>query len=304
MSRVLARGIDVSTHQEKVDWKKVYDAGYRFVLIRVGYRGYTNGVIKEDKYFRANIEGALKAGLMVGLYFFSTAISEEEAKEDARFVLARIVEYKIKLPIVFDYEGFKNKKYRSYGVTKEQRTAFCRAFAEIIMAAGYKTMLYGSKGNIRRTYDCDKLLYPMWIAQYTGGYKKIIDDESKFPKMGVYVPRIAIWQYTSIGRVPGIIGDVDLNKMYIDLTKDMAYLLGNPYTMPAKTVKYNVLTQFIAKDSVCWMQWELVKAGYDIKVDGKFGKNTLAALKDYQSTHDLEADGKCGPLTKNSMLSD
>lgn len=76
----------------------------------------------------------------------------------------------------------------------------------------------------------------------------------------------------------------------------------NPYTMPSGVVKYNALTQFIAKTSVKWMQWELVQAGYDLKIDGKFGEKTLAALKDYQAKHNLDADGKCGPKTKKEMI--
>ena len=300
------RGIDVSTHQKKIDWKKVYNAGYRFAFIRVGYRGYTNGSMNEDKYFKANIEGASKVGMKIGLYFFSTAISEKEAIEDARFVLDRIGNYKVELPIVFDFEGYEEKKYRTYGCTKAQRTAYCKAFADTVIKAGYNTMLYGSKGNIRTTYDCDKLLYPMWIAQYTGGYKKIIDDEKYFPKMGAYIPRVAIWQYTSIGNVPGISGNVDLNKMYIDVSDSapQTTVPTNPYTMPSGVIKFNKLTQYIAKNSVRWMQWELVQAGYDLKIDGKFGKKTLAALKDYQKKHGLVVDGKCGPKTKNAMLND
>ena len=306
MGTVLMRGIDVSTHQKGIDWKKVYNAGYRFAFIRVGYRGYTNGSMNEDKYFKANIEGASKVGMKIGLYFFSTAISEKEAIEDARFVLDRIGNYKVELPIVFDFEGYEEKKYRTYGCTKAQRTAYCKAFADTVIKAGYNTMLYGSKGNIRTTYDCDKLLYPMWIAQYTGGYKKIIDDEKYFPKMGAYIPRVAIWQYTSIGNVPGISGNVDLNKMYIDVSDSapQTTVPTNPYTMPSGVIKFNKLTQYIAKNSVRWMQWELVQAGYDLKIDGKFGKKTLAALKDYQKKHGLVVDGKCGPKTKNAMLND
>ncbi|MBR2402784.1 MAG: peptidoglycan-binding protein [Lachnospiraceae bacterium] len=306
--QILARGIDVSTHQKKVDFNKVKAAGYTYVMIRVGYRGYKNGKLKEDKYFRVNIKNALAAGLDVGPYIFSTAISDQESVEDANFLISRVENYTITMPAVFDYEGYDDKKYRSYGTTKAQRTAFCKAFIDTVEAAGYSSMLYGSKGNIRTTYDIDKLNYPLWIAQYTGGYTKNIDDENYFPKMGTYIPRIALWQYTSIGKVPGISGNVDLDKMYIDVRAGAdgkeEVKVKNPFDYPNKTVKYNILTQYIALESVKWLQWELVQAGYDLKIDGKFGKKTLVALKDYQSKHKLEADGKCGPLTKECMQAD
>lgn len=309
--QILARGIDVSSYQKNVDFVKVKAAGYSFVMIKVGYRGYSNGKLKEDKYFEKNIKAALAAGLNVGLYFFSTAISEQEAIEDANFAISRAERYTVTMPVVFDFEGYNEKKYRTYGTTKAQRTAFCKAFIDTVEAAGYSSMLYGSKGNIRTTYDIDKLNYPLWIAQYTGGYTKIIDDEKYFPKMGTYIPRIALWQYTSIGKVPGISGNVDLNKMYIDVRVgadgEDEVKVKNPFDYPNKTVKHNILTQFSALESVKWMQWELVQAGYNVGksgIDGKFGTNTLKALKAYQAEHGLEADGKCGPLTKECMQTD
>ena len=314
------RGIDVSTHQKGIDWKKVYNAGYRFAFIRVGYRGYTNGSMNEDKYFKANIKGASEAGMKIGLYFFSTAISEKEAVEDAQFVLDRIKGYEVELPIVFDFEGFENKEYRTYGCTKAQRTAFCKAFAETVIKAGYNTMLYGSKGNIRTTYDCDELQYPMWIAQYTGGYKKIIDDEQYFPKMGAYVPRVAIWQYTSIGKVDGISGNVDLNKMYIDLpnykmesenqskdTKDDAYKtfvkgvqkacgakvdgIAGPETL-SKTVTISHVKN-IRHAVVKPVQQYLNELGYPCgKADGIFGSKTRNAVIAFQKANGCVSDGE------------
>ena len=297
---VLRKGIDVSSHQKNVDVSKVKNAGYTFVMIRVGFRGYSNGNINADKFFMANIKGASREGLDIGCYFFSTAINEEEAREEAKYVLERIKGYKVSYPIVYDFEGYKNPKYRTYGIKKAQRTANCKAFNEVIKNAGYKTMLYGSQGNIRTTYDLDVLQEQIWCAKYPGGYKVVTDNDKYFPNIGKYTERVAMWQYTSIGKVDGISGNVDLSNQYKEFdNSDVKY--ENPYSEPKGIVKYNPLTVLIPKEDVKWVQWELVDAGYKLSIDGRFGKITLAAVKDYQAKHGLVVDGIVGPKTKESM---
>lgn len=215
---ILKKGIDVSKHQGAIDWKRVKESGIQFAMIRIGYRGYANGTIVEDTYFQRNIKDALAAGIVVGAYFFSTALTAEEAKNEALYCIDKLKGYNVTLPVVFDFEGYEDAKYRTYGTSKERRTDCCKAFNETMASAGYSAMLYGSKGNIRKTYDIDKLNYPLWIARYSGGYTKILSDDKYFPAIPGYSDRIAMWQYTSIGRVDGISGNVDMNFMYIDVT--------------------------------------------------------------------------------------
>lgn len=218
--KVLKRGIDLSHHQGIVDWTAVKASGQvDFAIIRAGYRGYGTGKTMEDPQFRRNIEGALANGIPVGAYFFSTAITKAESKEEADYVLKQIEGYDVTYPIVFDYEGYENPAYRSYGkTTKASRTAMCKAFIDVIEAHGHTTMIYGSKGLIRSKFDLSALPYPIWCARYAGGYTQVIDSEEWFPNIGEYTQRIAMWQYTSIGRVPGIQGNVDLDAMYQDVT--------------------------------------------------------------------------------------
>ena len=219
MARViLKKGIDVSKYQKTIDWKKVKESGVEFVMIRIGYRGNSTGVISADPYYLENIKGAIENKIEVGGYFFSTAISETEAIEEATYCIEQLKNYEVTLPVVFDLEGYNKPEYRTYILTKEQRTACCKAFIDTLIAEGYTTMLYGSRGYIRSKYDVNKLKYPLWVARYAGGYEKILSDDKYFPSMIGYDDRIAIWQYTSIGRVNGISGNVDMDYMYINIS--------------------------------------------------------------------------------------
>ena len=128
-------GIDVSYWQGgDIDWAKVKASGVKFVFIRVGNRGLSKGAISKDVYFDRNIQGALANGIKVGIYFFSSSISEAEAIEEANFVIKELEPYKdqITMPVCFDYEGFSNSSNRNYGMTKEKITANCIAFQKIM----------------------------------------------------------------------------------------------------------------------------------------------------------------------------
>lgn len=210
------KGIDVSKHQKAIDWVRVKAAGIQFAMIRVGYRSYKDGIIKPDPYFKANIEGALQNGIAVGIYIFSTAISELEAVEEAEYVLDQIAPYQVTGPIVSDYEGYNEKKYRSYGTTKEQRTAYCKAFMRVIKEHGFSCMLYGSRGHIRSKYELSQFDDYLWVARYASN-AKVLDDEKYFPNIPGYTDRIAIWQCADCGKVDGISGTVDIDYMYIDV---------------------------------------------------------------------------------------
>lgn len=297
MSRVLAKGIDVSTHQGKIDWAKVKVSGMvDFAFIRVGFRGYgSSGKLNEDKQFKANIKGATEQNIPIGLYFYSTAINEAEAIEEANFILDRIGNYDVKLPIVYDLEGYGNTSYRTYGISKEQRTANYIAFTDTINAAGYEGLIYGSKAYIRTKFDVDNLDELMWLAAYPNPSK--VDPENP-PSIGKYDSRVAIWQYSNKGRIDGINGNVDLDYMYIDVFNDETDK--NPYAVPTRTL-YLGNTKMTEED-IKWLQWELKEDGYDIEMDGVFDKVLHAVLRDYQYNHGLEVDGKCGPATKKDMI--
>ena len=200
-------GIDVSYHNNNkgaIDWKKVKEAGIDFAIVRIGYRGATQGTVDGDSYAKTNIQEAAAAGMDVGVYFYSQAITEEEAVEEAEFILKKIEEYgaeNITLPLVIDTELYEAKQTaRGNLVSREQRTKCLVAFCERIKAAGYTPMVYSSLRWSIMSYDRDALAdYPFWFAYYGERTSYRFD--------------FAIWQYTSEGTVPGITGDVDLDVM-------------------------------------------------------------------------------------------
>ena len=201
-------GIDVSTYQKEIDWDKVAAAGVDFALIRVGFRGYGKaGNIVMDNRFKYNIENALRVGIDVGVYFFSQAINEEEAIEEAYQTLEWIKGYDVTYPIVFDWEYISDSSSRTYNMTNDEIIACTKAFCEVIKAAGYRAMTYGNPSMVNSGYDLSQLLnYPFWLAHYTYQW-----TPTGFPYYST------MWQYSCTGRVDGIEGDVDLNICMADL---------------------------------------------------------------------------------------
>ncbi len=193
-------GIDVSKYQGNINWKKVKDAGVEFVIIRLGYRGYGwAGKIVYDENFTKNIEGALNAGIEVGVYFFSQAINDAEALEEAQFVLDAIKKYNITYPVVFDTEAIADSlNPRTKNITRERVTKNCQVFCDAIEAAGYDSMIYYNMPWCAKKLDLAALKnYTIWYADYL-----------PFPQ----TPYIFnMWQYTGTGRIDGIEGDVDIN---------------------------------------------------------------------------------------------
>ncbi len=193
-------GVDVSAYQEDVDWQKVADSGIRFAMIRAGYRGYAKeGVIMPDRKFEQNIQGALDAGLEVGVYFFSQAISEEEAKEEAEYVLSAIEKYDVTYPVAFDWERIAGSSTaRTNGLAPEQVTKCAEAFCEEVADAGYTPVVYFNQDLGYLGYQLDRLKdYTFWLAEYNA-------------RPSFYY-HFDLWQYTHEGKVPGIQGYVDLN---------------------------------------------------------------------------------------------
>lgn len=196
-------GIDVSAWQEDIDWQLVARQGIDYVMLRVGYRGYTEGNIKLDPYFYQNIEGALAAGLDVGVYFFSQAVTVEEAVEEARFVLDCIAGYDISFPVVFDWEPVSSDYARTNGLSTQVLCDSANAFCAEVEAAGYTPMIYFNlfAGYIK--YDLSQVMdYDFWLAQYSDTPSFYYDFQ--------------MWQYTSGGDVEGIKGGVDMNICFVN----------------------------------------------------------------------------------------
>lgn len=194
-------GIDVSSYQQNIDWQAVNEDGVEFAIIRMGYRGYETGQLCEDKYFRRNLEGAKAAGIGTGVYFFSQAITEQEAAEEADYVISLLEETEAELsfPVVFDWEFPTDEDpARTEGLAGEIQTACCRIFCDKIRAAGYEPMYYSTINTALFRYDMGELSdIPLWIAEYS--------RECNFSY------NYKMWQYSCSGVVDGIDGLVDLN---------------------------------------------------------------------------------------------
>ena len=198
------KGIDVSKHQGNIDWTKVAADGVEFAFIRVGLRGYgTEGKLVEDEYFEQNIKGALQAGIKVGVYFYSQAITDAELLEEANLVLEKIKHYNVELPIVYDVEKVSGGKGRANDLSVEERTRLTALFCQTVQDAGYKPMIYHNMEMGALMLDLSQLeSYDKWFAYY--------NDELYYP----YAYKV--WQYTEKGAVDGINEEVDLNIWFGD----------------------------------------------------------------------------------------
>lgn len=205
-----SNGIDVSKWQGQIDWKKVKAAGIYFAFIRVGYRG-ENGKIYEDERAAYNLLQAEKNGILIGVYFFSTAVSVEEAEEEADWVLDYIAGHRISYPVVYDCEGFREEKSRMYKLTAEERTNNALAFLDKVKAAGYDTMHYGSRNDLADPECWDtaliERLHKIWVAMYTYIPYPYKDKPT-------YTGKCDAWQFSNKGAVNGIGVDVDLVVCY------------------------------------------------------------------------------------------
>ncbi|NBJ92269.1 GH25 family lysozyme [Parablautia muri] len=193
-------GIDVSKWNGNIDWNAVKNSGVSYVIIRCGYRGSSTGALIEDPMFRSNIQGASKAGLKVGVYFFTQAVNEVEAVEEASMVLGLIKGYGLSYPVFLDVEASNG---RADGISTATRTAVCKAFCQTIQNSGYKAGIYANKTWLNSHIDAPSLTgYKIWLAQYaaTPSYNRT---------------RYDMWQYSSKGSVTGIKGNVDMNISYM-----------------------------------------------------------------------------------------
>lgn len=190
-------GIDVSRYQENIDFEKVKNSGVEFVMIRIGVQSGAKKDVSIDSYYLENIKKAKEAGLLVGVYLYSTAISPEIAKEQAKWVIKTLDGVKLDFPIAFDWENWQY--FREYEISLYDLSKSYLSFAEEIEKNGYKAMLYGSKYYLENMW-LDKGNYPVWLAHYT--------DKTNYS--GDHI----MWQYSAIGEVDGINNAVDLDVYY------------------------------------------------------------------------------------------
>ncbi|SCH80122.1 Autolytic lysozyme [uncultured Clostridium sp.] len=192
-------GIDISKHNGNIDWNAVKNSGVQYVILRCGYRGSASGVLVEDQKFKRNIQGATAAGLKVGIYFFSQAVNEVEAVEEASMTLSLIKKYRITYPVYIDVESANG---RADGISKAARTSVINAFCQTIRNSGYTPGLYANKNWLTEKINTGALGgCKIWLAQYVAA--------------PTYGGRYEMWQYSSRGSIAGIKGNVDLNVSYM-----------------------------------------------------------------------------------------
>lgn len=192
-------GIDVSSHQGWIDWQAVSDSGLvDYAILRAGYRGYSQGETNQDEFFQYNLEYATALGMDVGVYYFSQALTEEEAIAEAEEVLSMVEGYTLAYPIYFDWEIVTDSNARTATISSSELTACARAFCETIEEAGYEAGIYFNLSTATQLYRLSELMdYDFWLAEYR--------DTPSYPF------EINMWQYTDAGTLPGINEYVDLN---------------------------------------------------------------------------------------------
>lgn len=269
----MRKGIDVSKYQGNVDWAKVKASGVECAVIRAGYgRTYT------DPYFEKNVQGCIENGIEVGVYWFIYAINETEAIANADKCHAVINQYKnniaLKVWCDFEYDTDNNAKTRGVTFDKAKRTSIVKAFCERMKALGYEVGVYANPDYLKNKFN-DLSMYPLWLAYYNAAETNALK----------YNP--VMWQYSSKGSVPGISGNVDMNNVYMEAAKEV----------PKQEKGYPTL--YNGSKGTAVKVWQAIVG---VKVDGKFGNNTLTATKAFQKRNGLTVDGIVGAKSWESGL--
>jgi GH25 family lysozyme M1 (1,4-beta-N-acetylmuramidase) len=199
-----ATGVDVSHYNESINFAKVKADGVDFAMIRLGYRGYEEGIIKEDPKAIEYIEGAIAAGLDVGVYFYTQAITVNEAIEEAEWVLDKIKPYELTYPVALDIEITSAENVRANNISGALQNDIAEAFCDRIKEDGYRPMIYANKRMAYLKLDMKRLSkYDFWIAEWS--------DDLSDKKPPDYAYDFRIWQYSTEGTVDGINTPVDMN---------------------------------------------------------------------------------------------
>lgn len=290
----ILKGIDVSKHQGKnFDFVGAKNAGYDFAIIRIGY-GKT-----KDIYFEENYVSALKAGLKVGVYYYTYSTTDEQGVQDATRVLGWLNNRPV-FGVAHDIEDAKQKSTKR----KTANSTMYNAFANKVKAKGYDTMLYTGEYFFNHYFDKNLITDPLWIAKY----------DKNAPSVGKVVN---IWQYTS-DAFPNDFYKKKLDRNYLlndvwgisDSVEVKEEIATNPYAEPTRTIKRTYPT--MKGNDVRWCQWELIQSGFlpatntkgNSNIDGSFGNASKNATIAYQKAYGLLADGKIGPATRYSMKND
>ena len=276
-----ANGIDVSKWQGKIDWRSVKSAGVDFAVIRIGYRA-ENGKIYKDECADYNIQQANKNGILIGVYFFSTAVSISEAKEEANWVAEAVKSYPISYPVVYDCEGYLDSDSRMYSLTNSQRTDNAMAFLSAIEGCGYDGMFYVAAKELENSlrWDTSRIEnnYKVWVAHY---------PDVTYPNVTnpTYNGKYDMWQYTNKGNVSGIKGHTDMVVSYFTADKAEAKSNASVPEAVAPVEKDNVYTAVndtvTAKDTV------------NLRENASTSANIVATLKNGE-TLSRTATGKNG----------
>ena len=297
----IAHGIDVSKWQTNINWTAAKEAGVDFALIRVGNRGYgESGIISYDGYYTQNMQNAIAAEVKVGVYIYSQAITEDEAREEAQYILDRVGDYNITMPLVIDYEyaevnGSLGGRLYNAHLSREAATNVCMAFCDVISAAGYTPMVYANKSLLENDINADVISakYPIWLANYT----------TKTTYAGAYT----FWQYTSSAVVTWVntsletgVGSckmVDCNFWYYKEGEGFLTGNGNPVTStkspeptqtptpePTQTPETNIS---ISDCTVSGLEAKYEYTGAKIKpqITIKYNKTKLKKNTDYTITY-------------------
>ena len=196
-------GIDVSSHQGQIDWQRVKADGIDFAILRLGFRGFGSGSLNVDDCYRENFAAAQAAGIKLGVYFFSQAISEAEAEEEADFVLSVLDGAELSYPVFFDWEEISDEGSRSAGMGTDAVSDYASTFCRRITEAGYDAGVYFNQRYGYSIMHLESLRdYTFWLAEYRSAPTFFYDVE--------------FWQYTGTGTVDGISTDVDLDLLFTD----------------------------------------------------------------------------------------
>jgi GH25 family lysozyme M1 (1,4-beta-N-acetylmuramidase) len=244
-----AIGIDVSRFNGIINWDQVATSGVQFAMIRVGSRTSTTGIMSEDVYARYNLQEANRVGIKVGVYFYSTAVTEAEVLEEANFVINLISKYKITFPVAYDCENYNSSSSRQFPLGRDIRTVLAVRFLDTIAAAGYTPMFYASQSAMNGNADWNMAVlnkYKVWVAQYPAQPFPITTATTY---TGVY----SMWQYTSKGAIAGISGSVDMSVSYFNYdgiadAKDTSGAL-SVTTETAASVLYTPVTDVVTPNT-------------------------------------------------------
>ena len=303
------KGIDVSKHNGTINWSKVKNDGVKFAIIRAGYGSNT-----VDPKFVANIEGAIAAGLKIGVYWFSYATSESKAKIEANKCLEVLKPYKNKIsyPVFFDFE-YDSVNYamkQGVAISKTLSSNMAKVFLQEIKNAGYIAGLYTNL-DFSKNYFTSEVLnsYDTWIAQYN----------STCTYSGPHV----MWQYSEKGSVSGISGNVDLNYCYKEYAttksnvdenvKLLQTALNTSYNCKLavdglfgpktkEAIKNHYLKRGYKNEHAKWLQQALKNLGYNLSIDGSYGPETERVVKEFQKSKGISVDGYAGLDTHTKII--